>query len=77
MFKYCHLSTASIFILLALPGCGDEDNPASESATFENAVHDANFPDPHIIRADGNYYAYSTNDSGANVPTLRSENLVE
>ncbi|MBD0355091.1 MAG: family 43 glycosylhydrolase [Rubrobacteraceae bacterium] len=80
MFKYCRLSTASIFILvalLALPGCGEEDNPTSESPTFKNPVYDTNFPDPHIIRADGKYYAYSTNDSGANVPTLRSENLVD
>jgi beta-xylosidase len=80
LFKYCRLSTASIFILLALlalPSCGEEDNPSSESPTFKNPVYDTNFPDPHIIRADGEYYAYSTNDSGANVPTLRSENLVD
>ena len=80
MFRYCRFSTASIFIfvaLLALPGCAEEDKPASESPTFKNPVYDANFPDPHIIRADGKYYAYSTNDSGANVPTLRSGNLVD
>jgi beta-xylosidase len=80
LFKYCRLSTALVIILvalLALPGCAEEDYPDTGSSTFKNPVYDANFPDPHIIRADGKYYAYSTNASGANVPTLRSENLVD
>jgi hypothetical protein len=82
LFKYRRLTTALIFIFVSLPalsGCGGEGSPASESEklTLKNPVYDANFPDPHIIRADGKYYAYSTNDSGANVPTLRSENLVD
>ena len=48
----------------------------STASTFINPDYDTNFPDPHIIRVDGKYYAYSANDSGANVPTLRSESLV-
>ena len=84
MFKYHRRRSALIFIfvsLVTLPGCGGEGDQESSSpsqrSTYKNPVYDANFPDPHIIRAEGEYFAYSTNDSGANVPTLRSENLVD
>ena len=66
-------------LLFALTGCaGRGDRAATEEArTFENPVHDANFPDPFVLRSGGAYHAYSTNDYTANVPTLRSRDLVD
>ena len=64
----------------ACDGGGEgEDTALSTSADakmFENPVYDSNFPDPYILRADGTYYAYSTNGDGANVPMLESKDLV-
>ena len=70
---------APMLVLLAMfSGCGGPEPSASgETKTFTNPVYDKNFPDPFILWADGTYHAYSTNDSGANVPTLTSEDLVE
>ena len=74
----------TVLLLFALPACGagvDSEGPGSraqaEPKTFDNPVHDANFPDPFVLRVDGTYHAYSTNDEVANVPTLRSVDLVE
>ncbi len=70
-------------LVLALPGCGDEtpgdhgSSKPAEPATFANPVYDANFPDPFVLREGETYHAYSTNDAEANVPTLRSRDLVE
>ena len=44
---------------------------------FSNPVHDANFPDPFVLRSGDAYHAYATNDATKNVPTLRSSNLVD
>ncbi len=70
----------AVLLLLALSGCGSEDPgqaASSEPETFENPVHDANFPDPFVLRVGDTYHAYATNDEEANVPTLRSDDLVE
>jgi beta-xylosidase len=40
-------------------------------------VINRNFPDPHVIRADDTYYAYSTAGAGANIRFARSPDLVE
>ncbi|HEV8045405.1 MAG TPA: glycoside hydrolase family 43 protein, partial [Rubrobacter sp.] len=48
----------------------------TQHRTFENPVYDANFPDPFVLREGDTYHAYSTNDADANVPTLRSGDLV-
>jgi beta-xylosidase len=48
----------------------------SEGDSFQNPVLRTDFPDPHIIRVDGIYYAYSTNAASRNVPVARSSDLV-
>lgn len=50
---------------------------AEEDETYQNPVHDANFPDPFVLRAGETYHAYSTNEAQTNVPTLSSDDLVE
>jgi beta-xylosidase len=72
------------FLVLALPGCvgngvsGDRgSSKPAKPATFTNPVYDADFPDPFVLREGDTYHAYSTNDAEANVPTLRSGDLVE
>ncbi len=71
-------------VVLAVAGCGgsaDSEGPGytaqAESRTFENPVYDTNFPDPFVLLVDDTYYAYSTNNTEANVPTLRSGDLVD
>jgi len=50
--------------------------PASISGpAYDNPVFRSDFPDPHIIVADGKYYAYSTNSAGQNVPIISSDDL--
>lgn len=45
--------------------------------SYDNPVFDADFPDPHVMRVDETYYAYSTNTGGfLNIPILRSPDLV-
>jgi beta-xylosidase len=43
---------------------------------YDNPVYDRNFPDPHVLRVGDIYYAYSTADAGANIPVVRSTDLV-
>jgi len=43
--------------------------------SYENPVFPADFPDPHVILVDETYYAYSTNSSGKNVPSISSSDL--
>jgi beta-xylosidase len=49
-------------------------NPAVTA--YENPVHAGDFPDPFVLRTDRLYYAYATNVGGANVPAMRSVDLV-
>ena len=51
--------------------------PSVVGDTFTNPVIARNFPDPHVIRADDQYFAYSTTSAGANIRYARSPNLVE
>ena len=65
----------------ASPPAGTAASPPTGSspagaATFTNPVYAENFPDPGVLRAGGRYYAYSTNTSAENVPTLTSPDLV-
>jgi len=75
----------ALLALLPLAACGGPE--ASESApstaetaegeTYQNPVHDANFPDPFVLDTEDGYLAYATNDATTNVPTLTSDDLVE
>lgn len=49
---------------------------AAAQETFQNPVLRNNFPDPHIIRIDGVFYAYATNSMSMNVPVSSSTDLV-
>jgi beta-xylosidase len=59
------------------PGGGAPSGSASPSGaadTFQNPVIQDDFPDPHVIVADGTYYAYGT---GHGYPIYRSTDLVQ
>ena len=46
------------------------------AAWFDNPVIDRDFPDPGVVQAGGNYYAFATNGNGRNVQAARSTDLV-
>jgi beta-xylosidase len=65
-----------------VPTAPQSPTPAAPPATttpagpvYDNPVYARNFPDPHVIRAGDTYYAYSTADSGTNIPVIRSTDL--
>jgi arabinan endo-1,5-alpha-L-arabinosidase len=65
--------------LFATAGCaGLKSGPAT---SYANPVLNADFADPTVIRADGNYYAYATQTERdgrmLNIQVARSANLVE
>lgn len=64
------------YALLWLLAACSTGTPTGESMTFTNPVHDANFPDPGVIRVGATWYAYGTNGAGTNVPVLTSPDLV-
>jgi beta-xylosidase len=77
---------AAAALVFGAAACGGSDERAAEPATkqagpqgptFENPVHEENFPDPHVILVEGTYYAYATNDEDDNVQTLQSSDLVK
>jgi hypothetical protein len=49
---------------------------ADGPGTFTNPVNGRDFPDPFVLRVDGAYYAYGTNQFLPNVQILRSTDLV-
>ncbi len=49
--------------------------PSIDGPAYDNPVFNSDFPDPHVILADGTYYAYSTNSSGQNIPVISSTDL--
>jgi beta-xylosidase len=59
-----------LIVVLALAACG------GNKASFANPVHDADFPDPFVLKAGDTYYAYATNGAGKQVQTLTSKDLV-
>ncbi|MEO7364870.1 MAG: glycoside hydrolase family 43 protein [Sphingomicrobium sp.] len=66
---------------LAMAGCTSLSGPARGPTSFTNAVIDADFPDPALIKApDGFYYAYATQskpgDKWINIQLARSRDLV-
>lgn len=76
-------STLVAAVLLAgAAGCGGDRPPDAPQVgppavpSFTNPVYDENFPDPGVLRAGDTYYAYGTNTSAENVPTMTSLDLV-
>lgn len=53
----------------------DASRPPSVSEGSE-AVHDGDFPDPYVLRANGSWWAFSTQVGATKVPTLRSDDLL-
>jgi beta-xylosidase len=49
-------------------------HPAAQPAAVP--AYGRDFPDPHVLRVGGVYYAYSTNVAGVNVPVMSSTDLV-
>ena len=49
---------------------------ADDPATYTNPVWDHDFPDPHVIRHGGKYYAYATQTAGTGFQLLVSDDLV-
>ena len=48
-------------LCLAASGCASPEAQLVSTATYENPVLDADFPDPSVIRApEGFYYGYAT-----------------
>ncbi|MGH9838210.1 MAG: family 43 glycosylhydrolase [Blastocatellia bacterium] len=43
--------------------------------TYANPVWDDDFPDPFVLRVCNNYFAFSTNARGENIPVIKSNNL--
>lgn len=67
------LATLVWISLVACSGSGPSPTPAS----FVNPVIDVDFPDPHVIRAGGAYYAYATTGGGQNLRSATSTDLVQ
>ena len=44
--------------------------------TYTNPVHDRDFPDPHVIRHDGQFYAYATQSGADRFQVMQSPDLV-
>ena len=65
-----------ILLLAALAACGGKSSPPVQS--FKNPVYPTDFPDPFVLKVGKTYYAYATSPSGggANIPELRSRDLV-
>jgi beta-xylosidase len=76
-----------LFLSVCLVACGGTTSTATPTATavpptatpelrYDNPVFPRDFPDPHILRVDDTYYGYATNTAGANIPIIRSTNLI-
>jgi beta-xylosidase len=49
--------------------------PIGQDPIKPGQVYSGDFPDPSVIRVGSEYYAYSTNSGGLNVPSLTSTDL--
>jgi len=81
------LALVALLVSALLAGCsaggdgssegGTTDPSLGAAGTFTNPVYDADFPDPQVIKVGATYWAYGTNGALGNLPTLRSDDLVE
>jgi beta-xylosidase len=60
---------AALSVILLVAGT----SPGEPSAT--QRAWDENFPDPHVLPTDGDFYTYGTNGDAGNMPVLRSSDL--
>lgn len=68
---------AGVLGLSVLAGCGQAQHEEGVVSTFRNPVIDADFADPHIVRAGSWYYAFATGVIGeTNIQVARSRDLV-
>ncbi|WP_233205752.1 glycoside hydrolase family 43 protein [Cryobacterium sp. Y82] len=68
--------SAAIMTVLAVTGC----TAAAEQSALATAgapVLNANFADPDVMKVDGTYFAYATNDNNRNVQVASSTDLVD
>ncbi len=85
------LSILIAFLLTGLPGCEGPVTP-EEKVYYNNPVYAPVFADPAVIRHEGTYYAYATEDYGewkkdddplnnismvVSVPILKSDDLIK
>ncbi|HEV7950405.1 MAG TPA: glycoside hydrolase family 43 protein [Glaciihabitans sp.] len=73
---------ALVVAALALSGCTTESTPQTTEPTADatgagSPVLNANFADPDVLKVDGVYYAYATNDNNRNVQIASSTDLLE
>lgn len=66
-------------VLVALPSSqpalGASSYVVARDPVVPGQRYVGDFPDPSVVRAGSTYYAYSTNTSNLNLPTLRSTDL--
>ena len=70
------LLVAAALLSVAPPAASGAASGPATAETYTNPVYPRDFPDPHVIRVDDTYYAYSTNTGTSNVPVIRSADLV-
>jgi len=65
-------------LVLAVSGCaGPAPQAAPDSEPSDAFAIDRDFPDPDVLTADGEYFAYATNGAGFNVQVAHSTDLAE
>lgn len=69
-----------ILVFVSLSACTASAPPASTEPTpgvsFRNPIFTADFPDPFVLEANGQYYAYATNSGHRRVQVAVSSDLV-
>lgn len=72
-----HRLLAPVAGLLAVAACGEARVAGEPVSAYRNPVIDADFPDPHVVRAGDWWYAFATGVVGeTNIQVARSRDLV-
>ncbi|WP_407343214.1 glycoside hydrolase family 43 protein [Pengzhenrongella phosphoraccumulans] len=67
---------AAIALTVCLSGCASAPTTATAGTSPPPGfVIDQDFPDPDLLRVDGDYYAYATNSAAANIQVATSRDL--
>jgi beta-xylosidase len=70
------LLVVSALAMTTLTAFSTQHTSASATRTFTNPIYKHDFPDPYVMRVGKTYYAYATNTGIADIPTLKSTDLV-